>query len=161
MQYYIMILTVNFPSPAVHLPRFMTAGAATVDSLAFAYLESLPYPSDCSICSQVECWHQGITHFQRIASFSLMGFSGPTKPAGSIFKGIWEMDKCYIRHFLLVIIIQHHPYKLFIVSDPNITSVSSQTWKLYLCRTSTRATFTNTCANRIPRQLRGPIPNGR
>lgn len=32
-------------------------------------------------------------HFQRIDSFSLMGFSGPNKPAGSIFKGICgQMD---------------------------------------------------------------------
>lgn len=42
-----------------------------------------------------------------------------------------------------------------------LTSVSSQTKKLHFCRTSTRASLTITRAIRIPRQFRGPIPNGR
>lgn len=38
-----MILPVNFPLTAVHLPWFMTVGAVTVYSFVSAWLESLPF----------------------------------------------------------------------------------------------------------------------
>lgn len=98
---------------------------------------------------------------QRLTTLSLIGFIGPTKELGSIFKGICRQLEANQK----VIVTEDRRRsntQITSVCCFNIpTSVSLQTEKLYFCNISTKASLTITRARRIPRQLRGPIPNGR
>lgn len=97
---------------------------------------------------------------QRFTTLSLIGFIGPTKVLGSIFKGICRQLETNQK----VVVTEDcgSTPQITSVCRFNIpTSVSLQTQKLYFCNISTKASLTITRARRIPRQLRGPIPNGR
>lgn len=98
---------------------------------------------------------------QRLTTLSLIGFIGPTKDLGSIFKGICRRLETN-RKVIVTEDCRRSNTQTTSVCRFNIpTSVSLQTQKLYFCNISTKASLTITRARRIPRQLRGPIPNGR
>lgn len=122
----------------------------------------------CSMYSQTACCFQlsmSAELRERFCSFSLIGCRGPIRPSGSILRGILgNKEKSQVGPFVFFCSMYFdisHCIFLKVNYFCNNTSVSSQTRKLQFCKTFTKASLIITRANRIPRQFRGPIPNGR